>query len=1113
MNCIFICIFNQEKYVEMAYLLLDSIFLYGCLDDKTNILIYTSTQFMNIIRQNSIFIENEDKIIFEINDTYNNIDKACKARLDLFNLSSINSVNLSSINSVNLSSTSELLPTSELAPLTYTKILYLDTDILVKGDINKIFSIIEEDILYTLEEGQLTDDDNWYGGKTLFGDEVNNYEDKSAFTSGILLFNNCENIKNLFSFIIEDIQNRPHTFGGYDQPYIVYNAFKNNCYNNKILKQYAVNNDQNAHSDKIIHHFPGGPGIYAHKIQYMNIFLDNIKNKNMVHNGASIYNAGKPPIKNTKFPLVAICVSYNYFDALQFTLPVNYLHFDKIYLITQEDDIQTIEFCKNFNNVCIFFYNFKNNGKKFDKFGALNFMQKIVYEECPESWYLIIDSDIVLPNNFIDILYKEKLNSKCIYGGIRNNLLKTSEFLDKRAIINDINNINFPNNNILHWKNQPPSILGCFQLYKKKCLYDITYDNAEGFGDYQFGHINFDIFCHLENIIYFHIGPGFVNWGGKVESFIDDINISIDDIYYIYKREFNNIYYDKQCNIYYNKNSLKYIVQIGGPFNRREALNEEFFNIIVSSNSQLVSSNTIHLNLEKFRILNKLIEDYNIYIIKYLYVDDCNILLDLNLFNIRPINIIFKNRDEVQISTILKHFNLYGYDIEEQTETDIHIKLFKSVNNEDDINTCSEQMRYDSYDFFKNKYNCSIAEIGAYKGYSTKILSKIFSKVYAVDNNVEWINFNKNLNKDSNNIKYIIFDIYANSSWDILPDNIQVAFIDADNSYYGAKSDILNSIERFTDLKYIILGNYGLSADVRQIVDELIQNKILKIEKFIGTNGLNNNAIGTNGLNNNEGIICSVIKRTIEKHTINCIFSVGADSNSGNFLTTFNLRKLKSPLDFIYVDFETAMRLISEQFENYLSDIVLFNKNAKRVELFYVKGTNKINDKFYSLLKNDNIHHMKTNHNKNNLLFNQNYLDGSNDENFANWESMCIFYNNDILNETIYNSMKGTIKTFNTTFHKYNETTCLFFITKLINNYHNYIDKLIHIKKKYNIHCFMIIIINCDNINDHYIYDEENKSLFIIKKIETKWHTINYTNEYNIILKYFNFSLIEKDKI
>ena len=205
---------------------------------------------MDIIKQNPIFAENS-KIIFEINDTYNTIEKACKARLDLFKLPSM----------------------SELAPLTYTKILYLDTDIIIKGDINKIFSIIEEDVLYTLEEGQLTDNDHCYGGITLFGDEINNYEDKSAFTSGILLFNNCENIKNLFDAIIEDIQNRPHPFGCQDQPYIVYNAFKYNCYNNKILKQYAVNNDQNIHSDKIIHHFPGSPGVYEHKIINMSIFL------------------------------------------------------------------------------------------------------------------------------------------------------------------------------------------------------------------------------------------------------------------------------------------------------------------------------------------------------------------------------------------------------------------------------------------------------------------------------------------------------------------------------------------------------------------------------------------------------------------------------------------------------------------------------------------------------------------------------------------------------------------------------------------------------------------------------------------------------------------------
>ena len=269
MNCIFCCVFNQEKYVDMFFLLLESIFIYGNLDENTNILVYTSTTFMNMIKQSHLF--NDEKIKFEINDTYHNIDKACKARLDLFNLSYIKN---------------------------YNKILYLDTDILVKDDINKVFDVCIEDILYVLEEeGGYIDSDTDYWGKTLFGNEVNNYADKSAFTSGILLFNNCEKIKDLFYKINEDIVKRYHYF--YDQPYIVYNAFKYNLYNNKILKSLVVNNSTDIHSDKVIHHFPGGVGVYQHKIVGMTIFLNNIKDftiNNHINEAKSYINTNLLPI-------------------------------------------------------------------------------------------------------------------------------------------------------------------------------------------------------------------------------------------------------------------------------------------------------------------------------------------------------------------------------------------------------------------------------------------------------------------------------------------------------------------------------------------------------------------------------------------------------------------------------------------------------------------------------------------------------------------------------------------------------------------------------------------------------------------------------------------------
>jgi hypothetical protein len=273
MNCIFLCVFNQEKYVDMVFLLLESLFIYGDLNENTHVLVYTSTPFMNKIKQSHLF--DDEKIKFEINNTYDNIDKSCKSRLDLFNLPSIQN---------------------------YNKILYLDTDIIIKDNINKVFDVCKEDILYVLEEGEI-DSNTDFWGKKLFGNEVNNYEDKTAFTSGILLFNNCEKIKDLFNKINEDIVTRHYNFDCCDQPYIVYNAFKYNLYNNKSLKSLVVNNDNNIHSDKVIHHFPGGPGIYQHKIYNMTIFLNNIKDFTINNN----INKTKAYIDTNLLPIIHNC--------------------------------------------------------------------------------------------------------------------------------------------------------------------------------------------------------------------------------------------------------------------------------------------------------------------------------------------------------------------------------------------------------------------------------------------------------------------------------------------------------------------------------------------------------------------------------------------------------------------------------------------------------------------------------------------------------------------------------------------------------------------------------------------------------------------------------------
>lgn len=245
-NCIFICVFTSRGYLEMLYMLLDSLYTFGKPDNSIDILIYTTTNYMQEIKSSSFFTE---KIKFEINDDYYSIDFACKARLDLFELKSV---------------------------FNYNKILYLDTDILIKKPISNIFNLIEKEVLYVLEEGVIYhDSDSW--GKTLFGNEIGNYEDKSAFTSGILLFANCEKVKDLFVRIKEDIKLRPHEFGCYDQPYFVYNAFKYNMFDNKKLKSVVANHDYDAFNNIIIDHFPGCAGNPVDKLKIMTGFLEYLK--------------------------------------------------------------------------------------------------------------------------------------------------------------------------------------------------------------------------------------------------------------------------------------------------------------------------------------------------------------------------------------------------------------------------------------------------------------------------------------------------------------------------------------------------------------------------------------------------------------------------------------------------------------------------------------------------------------------------------------------------------------------------------------------------------------------------------------------------------------------
>ena len=111
-NLLYCCVFYNEGYLKLLDLLLNSLDHFSNIDFKnTDILVCTSDKFKSKIKNNDIIKKlNINFYTFDADNLYD----ACCARLKIFHYKNID---------------------------IYEKILYIDTDILITGDINKIFQL------------------------------------------------------------------------------------------------------------------------------------------------------------------------------------------------------------------------------------------------------------------------------------------------------------------------------------------------------------------------------------------------------------------------------------------------------------------------------------------------------------------------------------------------------------------------------------------------------------------------------------------------------------------------------------------------------------------------------------------------------------------------------------------------------------------------------------------------------------------------------------------------------------------------------------------------------------------------------------------------------------
>ena len=197
--------------------------------------------------------------------------------------------------------------------------------------------------------------------------------------------------------------------------------------------------------------------------------------------------------------IVPVIICENYSDYLDCTLQQNRSFFKNYHVITTEADTETQEVCKKHGVSCELFEPIP--GKfKFNKAGMLRQLQLKVHELYPESWILILDADIALPDDFCTLweTHHPNLNKSNVYGMKRIDYWTHNEYKLRGA-------------------GRPyAKCAGYFQLYFDKTkLYDKTSNDATMCDmRFQQGFCTQCVFAEKHSVM--HLGRDRVNHQGRV---------------------------------------------------------------------------------------------------------------------------------------------------------------------------------------------------------------------------------------------------------------------------------------------------------------------------------------------------------------------------------------------------------------------------------------------------------------------------------------------------------------------------------------------------------------------------------------------------------------------
>lgn len=161
----------------------------------------------------------------------------------------------------------------------YDKIIFCDSDILWLDNPDRIFDMINEDLIYISNESPLMSRDVWWGGHLLTEEEKMDIEQNQikAMNAGFFCFNknmikHIKNIDMLFS-------NNPNLVNhALEQPFINIYLYRNKLYDTSISEIVTEKGCELSFYNGVVLHFAGGPGDFGNKYTKMfNYYEKNIK--------------------------------------------------------------------------------------------------------------------------------------------------------------------------------------------------------------------------------------------------------------------------------------------------------------------------------------------------------------------------------------------------------------------------------------------------------------------------------------------------------------------------------------------------------------------------------------------------------------------------------------------------------------------------------------------------------------------------------------------------------------------------------------------------------------------------------------------------------------------